>query len=176
MKRILVPVGFLVVAFLLVVWPNTLRAQGGFEPVTGDAFTKAMPNDFYLEGNRIPVDKNNAVLLKNAKGARVVLAILDTAGYSSQIQQKYTGMLISETKLSVCSIAIGVGSYGFGLDRPKAPSTADAKFNLYNQAGTKVGLCAVKIDDTIKQPKPLAVTAEGGTTKLDLGKYAVEIK
>src|ERR1035441_3299736 len=114
MKTTLVPVGFLVMAFLLAILPNTLRAQGGFEPVTGDAFTKAVPNDFYLEGNRIPVDKNNAVFLKNAKGARVVLAIIDTSGYSSQIQQKYLGMLISETKLSVCSIAIGVGSYGFG--------------------------------------------------------------
>lgn len=177
MKRTLVPVGFLVMAFLLAVWPNTLRAQGGYEPVTGDAFTKAVPNDIYLEGNRIPVDKNNAVFLKNAKGARVVLAIIDTSGYSSQIQQKYLGMLISETKLSVCSIAIGVGSYGFGLDRPKAPSTADAKFNLYNQAGTKLGSCAVKNDDTIKQPKPLAVTtAKGGPTKLNLGKYGLEIK
>jgi len=176
MKKTLVPVGFLVMAILLAVWPNTLRAQGGYEPVTGDAFTKAVPNDFYLEGNRIPVDKNNAVLLKNAKGARVVLAIIDTAGYSSQVQQKYIGMLISETRLSVCTIAIGVGSYGFGLDRPKAPSTADAKFSVYNQAGMKLGSCAVKNDDTIKQPKPLAVATEGGATKLDLGKYAVEIK
>jgi hypothetical protein len=86
-------------------------------------------------------------------------------------------MVISESRISLCTIPIGVGSYGFGLDRPKPPSTADAKFMVYNQAGGKVGDCAVKYDDSIKQPKPLAVaTAKGGPTKVELGKYALDIK
>ena len=177
MKKTVLLVGPLVMAFLLAAWPDPARAQGGFEQVSGDAFTKAIPNDFYLEGNRIPVDKNNAVLLKTAKGARVVLAIIDTTGYSSQIQQKYIGMLITETEIAVCGSTLGVGSYGLGLERPAATSNADAPFKIYNQAGEKVGGCAAKKDDSISQPKPLAVTADGkGPAKLLLGKYVVEIK
>ena len=100
-----------------------------------------------------------------------------TTGYSSQIQQKYIGMLISEAKISVCGNSIGVGSYGFGMDRPAAPSNADAKFMLYNQAGERVGECAVKKDDGVKQPKPLGVTtAKGAPAKISLGKYTIEIK
>jgi hypothetical protein len=175
MKRMLVLVGFL--TFLLAAWPNTAQAQGGFEQVTGNAFDKAIPNDFYLEGNRIPVERRNAVLLKTPKGARVVVALIDTAGYSSQVQQKYHGMLITEAKISVCGVPLGVGSYGFGLDTPQPPSATGAKFILYNQAGEKVGECAAKKDDSIKQPKPLAVTtAKGEPAKLELGKYAMEIK
>ena len=122
-------------------------------------------------------DLQELKLVKTPEGKRVLWALIDTTGYSSQIRQKYIGMLISETKLSVCSIVVGVGSYGFGLERPKPPSTADAKFNLYNQAGARVGTCPVKYDVSVQQPKPLAVTSPAeGPTKLYLGKYGLEIK
>ena len=178
MRRTLMGIGFSLIVCLLAISPNAAYAQGGFEAVTGEAFVKAVPNDFYLEGNRIPVEKpRNAVLLKNAKGARVVVALVDTTGYSSQIKQKYTGMMITETKISVCGTELGVGSYGFGLDRPAATSNANATFTIYNQAGEKLGECAAIKDQNIKQPRPLAVaTAKGAPAKLELGKYVVEIK
>ncbi len=177
MKRIPLVVGFIVMACLAAIWPGTVRAQGGFEVVTGQAVVRAVPNDFYLEGNRIPVEKRDAVLLKNAHGARLVVANINTAGYSSQIKQKYTGMVITETKISVCGADLGVGSYGFGLDRPAPPSTADATFRIYNQAGEKLGECAAKHDENIKQPTPLTVNAtKDGPVKIALGKYVIEIK
>jgi hypothetical protein len=176
-KKTVVMIGFIGMVCLLTVWPKAARAQGGFESVTGDAFNRAVPADFYLEGNRIPVEKRNAALLKDAKGGRVVLGLIDTTGYSSQIQQKYIGMLITEIKISVCGNAMGVGSYGFGLERPAATSNADAPFRIYNQAGEKVGECAAKKDDSVKQPKPLEVaTAKAGPAKLYLGKYVIELK
>ena len=177
MKKILVAVGFAVIVCLLAVWPDTARAQGGFESVTGTAFVNAVPGDFYLEGNRIPVEKRNSALLKNAKGSRVVLGLIDTTGYSSQIKAKYAGFLITETHVSVCGTGLGVGSYGFGLERPAATSNADATFRVYNQAGEKLGECAAKKDDSVKQPKPLGVTADkAGSAKIYLGKYVIEIK
>ena len=108
MKKVLMGIGMGVMVCLLMAWPGAAYAQGGFETVTGEAFTKAVPGDFYLEGNRIPVEKRNAALLKNTKGARVVVGLIDTAGYSSQIKQKYVGMMITETKIAVCGNAIGI--------------------------------------------------------------------
>jgi hypothetical protein len=85
-------------------------------------------------------------------------------------------MLITETNISVCGNAVGVGSYGFGLERPAATSNADAPFRIYNQAGEKVGECAAKKDNSVKQPKPLTVTTGiSGPTKLYLGRYVIEI-
>jgi hypothetical protein len=175
MKKAMMLAGFTVMVCGLAAWPNSARAQGGLEPVTADAFNRAVPTDFYLEGEHIPVEKRNAAVLKNGKGARVVLALLDTSGYASQIKEKYTGMLITETGLSVCGNEIGVGSYGFGLE--PQPGAAEAPFRIYNQAGEKVGECTAKRDSSVKQPKPLAVTTgQGGAAKLCLGRYVVEIK
>jgi hypothetical protein len=155
--------------------PTALRAQGSFELVSGKAFENAVPSDFYLEGSRIPVQKRNAVLVTTPAGARVVMALIDTSGYSSQIQQKYEGMIISEGNFSVCGQKMGVGSFGFGFTKPAATSKEDMKLTIYNQAGTKVAECAGKVDASITQPAPLHVVP-GKTAKLALGRHSFELK
>jgi hypothetical protein len=160
----------------LVALPNNARAQGSFEPVKGKAFDSALPKDFYLEGNAIPTEKRNAAMLKTPAGARVLFALIDTAGYSSQIKQKYIGMVISEGTISICGKNVAVGSYGFGLDKPTAGSKGDATFHLYNQAGSEVASCSAPMDSTMKMAKPLQVSAGQGGAALELGRYKVEIK
>ena len=167
----------LVAITILMGMPRGARAQGAFEQLSGKAFESAIPNDFYLEGNRIPVEKRNAALLKTPAGARLVLALIDTTGYSSQIKQKYMGMVITEGTVSVCSVPLSVGSYGFGLEKPAATSSEDAKFFLYNQAGGKVGDCRAKKDNAVKQPKPLnIVLSKEAGARLYLGRYFLELK
>jgi hypothetical protein len=157
---------------LLIGAPLGAFAQGAFEQLSGKAFDSAIPNDFYLEGNRIPVEKRNAVLLKTPGGARLVFALIDTTGYSSQIKQKYMGMVITEGSVSVCSVPLSVGSYGFGLEKPATTSSGEAKFFLYNQAGEKLGDCAAKKDSAVKQPKPLnVVLSKEAGARLYLGRY-----
>lgn len=177
MKRLYSLLWLIPAAVLLAAWPSNVRAQGAFEQITGTAFEKAFPKDFYLEGNSIPTESRNAALLKTPQGARVLFALIDTTGYSSQIKQKYIGMMISEGKFSVCGISVGVGSYGFGLDKPAPTSNADAKFFLYNQAGEKVGECSAKRDEKLKQPSPLHVAvAKGEPARLYLNRYELPLK
>jgi hypothetical protein len=73
-----------------------------------------VPKDFYLEGNAIPTQKRNAVLVHLPSGARAVFALIDTTGYSANIIAKYVGMIITEGDVSVCGQKVTVGSYGFG--------------------------------------------------------------
>jgi hypothetical protein len=177
MKRATILATMLFILGAVAGMPNNARAQGSFESVTGKAFDSAMPKDFYLEGNAIPTEKRNAALLKTPAGARVLLALIDTAGYSSQIKQKYIGMVITEGKISICGKSVEVGSYGFGLDKPAATSKDDAKFHLYNQAGSEMASCSAPVDSDLKIAKPLQVNAsKGGPSILDLGRYKVEIK
>jgi len=177
MRRICFAVGIVLMTAVLAVWPSAARAQGAFELVSGKAFDSAVPKDFYLEGNAIPTQKRNAALLKTPAGARVLFALIDTTGYSSQIQQKYEGMIINEGKVTLCGHAIGIGSFGFGLTKPAATSAEEAKFFVYNQAGGKVAECALKKDAELKQPVPLqVVVSKGGPTKLYLGKNWLEVK
>jgi hypothetical protein len=153
-----------------------LPAQSAPEVVTGQAFDSAIVRDFYLEGTAIPVEKRNAALLKTARGARAEIALLDTSGYSSQAQQKYSGMIISEGELSAGGVKLGVGSFGFGTSMPHPPSNADARVFFYDQAGNKIGECTARKDISLKSPRPLQVVVSGGHASLYLGIYRLELR
>jgi hypothetical protein len=175
MRRIGSLAWIVLILAMLVAWPNGASAQGGYQVVTGKEFDSAMPRDFYLEGSAIPTQKRNAALVKSPAGARALFALIDTTGYSSHIQQKYEGMLITEGEISVCGNRVGVGSYGFGYTKPVPTSTEDSTFTLYSQAGGKQFECNTKKDAEIKQPKPLQVVG-GEPAKLYLGRFWLELK
>jgi hypothetical protein len=162
---------------MAVAWPAAAQAQAGFEPILGKAFDSAVPKDFYLEGNAIPTEKRNAVLLKTPAGARVLFGLIDTSGYSSEIKKKYIGMVIAEGAVSICGNSLSVGSYGFGLDKPAPTSDKEAKFLLYNQAGEKVADCGAQKDAQLKQPRPLQVViGKPVSARLYLGRYQLELR
>lgn len=175
MKRIPALVTPLVLAGLALA-PVFVRAEGAYEQVTGKAFDSALPRDFYLEGNAIPTQKRNAALLKTPTGARLLVSLIDTTGYSSQIQEKYIGMMIVEGGATVCGKALAVGSYGFGLVKPKAAGEA-ATFRVYDQAGKDVVSCATKRDEALRRPNPLQVVLTAGQpARLYLGREWLELK
>jgi hypothetical protein len=153
-------------------------AQGVFKVDMGKAFTRAIPKDFYLEGNAIPTEKRNSALVMTPSGNRLVVGLIDTAGYSSRIQQKYIGMLISEGQVGVCGNSVSIGSYGFGLAKPGVASGNEgAKLMLYDQGGHKVAECTTNWDAKLEHPSPLHVTVEGGVSaRLYLGRNWVELK
>ena len=161
---------------VISVWLRPLPAQDHFQLIAGQKFNAALPKDFYLEGNSIPTESRNAALIKTSAGVRLIVALLDTSGYCSQVQQKYLGMIISEGTTSVCEISVQVGSYGFGLEKPRPGSEANAIFNLYNQAGAKVASCVAKRDANIKQPKPLDFLEKDGFARLYLGRYWLDLR
>ena len=177
MNKTLMAICFSAMALVVAIYPAAASAQGRFQSVTGTEFVHAIPNDFYLEGNRIPVENRNSALLKDAKGARLVVGLIDTTGYSTKIKTKYKGFVISEANINFGGVNLGVGSYGLGLDLPGAPGNADGSFKIYNQAGEKLGEGTLKYDEAVKQPKPLGVSGDKSAhTKLFFGKYVVEIQ
>lgn len=155
-------------------WCRGAWAQKPFEIVTGKAFDSAVPKDFYLEGNAIPVEKRNAVLVKTPAGARALFALIDTAGYAASVQSKYVGMIIAEGDLSICGHKIGVGSYGFGWALPATGVDAPGKFMLYNQAGAAVADCTAQRQGDLKMPRPLQVVVNpAGPARLYHGKHYI---
>ncbi len=175
MKRNYILATLAVLVLGIMTFPSLLRAQGTVEVVTGKAFDSAMVKDFYLEGSAIPTQKRNAALIKTSGAARVLFALIDTTGYSSQIQQKYEGMIISEGTFTICGQKLGVGSFGFGHTKPSATSNEDMTLYIYDQAGGKVAECSAKKDADLAQPNPLQVV-KGDPAKLYLGRYAFELK
>ena len=65
--------------------------QNGFRVLTGSGLKYAIPHEFYLEGNAVPVDSRNAVLIETSSGVRVLVALVVTSGWASQLPHKYSG-------------------------------------------------------------------------------------
>lgn len=168
------------IASLMLMFTGAIpaSAQGVFKVEKGEAFNKIIPRNFVLEENSIPTEKRNSTLVLTPSGARLIAGLLDTSGYSSQVQEKYLGMLIAEGSVEVCGHQVAIGSYGFGLAKTKnAAGSHPSRFVLYNQAGKRVAECAVRWDEKLKNPSPLQVVASGGqTARLYLGRTWVELK
>jgi hypothetical protein len=158
----------LAVAALVALAPASAPAQ---EKLEGKAFDSGYVKDFYLEGNSIPTQKRNTVILKGADGKRMVFGLLDTSGYSAEVQQKYAGMIIVERKTMVGGASVGTGAYGFGLQKG-TPAEGPGKLIVYDVAGTKVGEAAAQYDAALAQPVPLQVVKD----RLYVGRHWVEIK
>ena len=148
-----------------------------FELITGKAFDAALPTNFYLEGNAIPTQKINAVMVKTPAGARALFSLIDTTGYASNITTKYVGMMITEGDLNLCGKKITVGSYGFGWAKPGTGEDKPGKFSLFDQAGKAVTDCATPRDAKLQQPKPLQIViAPDGSARLYDGRHYLDLK
>lgn len=147
-----------------------------FEPTTGKSFDRAVPKDFYLEGNAIPTAKRNAVLVHTTGGGRALFALIDTSGYATDVIARYAGMIITEGDLTVCGIKLTTGSYGFGWARPGNDGEGPGSLLLYDQAGKKLGECVTQRDPGLKQPRPLQVIPTDGGGKLYYGRQFAELR
>ena len=168
MKKVLWSGALALAVALVALLPAPVVAQ---EKLEGKAFDSAVVKDFYLEGNAIPVQKRNTVVLKASDGKRMVFGLLDTTGYSAEIQAKYIGMIVVERKTTVGGTAIAPGAYGFGLKKPTPPE-GPGQLMVYDVGGTKVAEAPAAYDKALAQPVPLQY--ESG--KLCIGRHCVEVK
>jgi hypothetical protein len=96
-------------------------------------------------------------------------ALVDASGYSTAIQQKYQGLLITESKLNVEGSELPPGQYGFGY-------TASDKFVVMDVANDDVLSVPSKTEQALERAVPLKLVEEGGAYRLYAGKKWVEIK
>jgi len=152
----------------LVVLVSLALAQAGTQILTSDQVKKLAPNSYYFAGQSAPVQARNTAGLKNSAGKVVLAGLVDTSGYSTAIQEKYQGFLITETKLSFDGAALDPGEYGFGFK--------DGKFIVMNVAATDLFSIASANDDQLKHPVPLKFEKDGDGYRLYAGRKYVVVK
>jgi hypothetical protein len=105
-------------AFLaLLVTPRTAPAQAAASDtiLTVQAAGKLLPDAVYFAGQSANTQLRNAAGIQFADGAQTLAVLVDTSGYSSALQQKYQGYLITETALDFGGQRLAPGAYGFGF-------------------------------------------------------------
>jgi len=137
--------------------------------LSADELKKAVPTEFFFRGQKAPVQLRNAVGFQLADSKMALAALVDASSYSTAIQQKYQGFLITEVKLNVGGSEIAPGEYGFGF-------TSDGKFVVMDVANNDVLSAASQTDAELKRPVPLKLVEDGAGYKLYAGKKWVGIK
>ena len=158
------------IAILLAVLVTSAAAQQATKHVlSSDELKKVVPSEFFYRGQKAPVQLRNAGGFQLADGKITLVSLVDASGYSTAIQQKYQGMLITESKLNIGGSELAPGQYGFGF-------TADGKFVVMNVAHDDMLSVAYQTDPALQRAVPLKVVEDGGGYKLYAGKKWVGIK
>ena len=137
--------------------------------LSSDELKKAVPTEYFFRGQKAPVQVRNAVGFQLADGKMMLAALVDASGYSTAIQQKYQGMMITETKLNVGGSSLPPGQYGFGF-------AADNKFMVMDVANNDVLSASYQTDQALQHAVPLKLVADGDGYKLYAGKKWIAIK
>ncbi len=155
---------------ILLPLPVLAGAAPKLAQITGARLKSSVPSSFYLEGNAIPVELYHAALLQ-AGQRQFIIALLATSGYSSNIQQKYLGMIIAERGFRLNGARLAVGSYGFGFSKSKK------QLRIYNQAGALVRVSKLRYDAKFPHPAPLKVVlGRAASARIYLGRYWVRLR
>jgi len=153
----------------LALLATAAAQQASKHVLTSEELKKAVPAEYFFWGQKATVQLRNAVGFQLADGKMALVALVDASGYSTSIQQKFQGMLITEVKLNIGGSDLAPGQYGFGF-------TAEGKFVVMDVAGNDVLSAAWQTDEALHRPVPLKLVEDGGNYKLYAGKKWVGIK
>ena len=157
-----------VLAIVGILATSGLAQKAAQHLLSGDELKKIVPTDFFFAGQKAPTQLRNSAGFQTADGKMIFSALVDASGYSTAVQQKYQGLLITESKLSIGGSELAAGQYGFGF--------AADKFVVMNVANEDVLSVPFQTDSELKRPVPLKLVDDGAGYKLYAGRKWVGVK
>jgi hypothetical protein len=152
----------------LALLAAAVAQQAAKHVLSSDELKKAVPAEYFFRGQKAPVQVRNSAGFQLANGKMMLAALVDASGYSTAIQQKYQGMLITETTLNVGGSELKPGEYGFGF-------SADGKFMVMDVANNDILSAPAQTEATLQHAVPLKLVEDGEGYKLYAGKKWVGI-
>jgi hypothetical protein len=124
-----------------------------------------IPATVFFRGQNASVQARNSAGLRLPDGKLVLLAIVDTSGYSSAMQQSYQAYLITEVPLMFGGQKLSPGTYGFGF-------LAGDKATVMDIGGNELLQLATMRDAKLARPNPLQIVPDTtpGNFRLYLGR------
>jgi hypothetical protein len=132
--------------------PSTVA---GTRVLTAAEAVKFLPNSVFFRGQSAPIQARNSGGVQFAKDALLLVALVDTAGYSSSVQEKYQAYLITETPIVIEGHRLDSGAYGCGFLATNAFVVMDiGGHDLFSVRSTR--------DADLRRPTPLQVLPSPG--------------
>jgi hypothetical protein len=150
--------------------PGVVRAQGGDAVLKPAEVEKLLPASVFYRGQQANTQLRNSGGVKFADGFYVLTTLVDTGGYSTGIQAKYSAYFITEVPLKVGGQSLPAGVYGIGFVGDKFVVTDVGAHDVLT-----VDIGSTGIDAGLKHPMPLQVVADpaGGFRLYIARKYVV---
>ncbi len=161
----------LTVAALLLplLLPAAALAQGGWPRILeGAELERVVPPGFYFEGQSAATQMRNAAAAQLGPKRFVMAGLVDTSGYSSDVQAKYQGFIVTDSPVRVGGSPLPTGAYGFGF-------SSDGWLNVMDVGGRRVLSVRARNDDRLQRPRPLMMTDARGGVRLYAGRSFVVI-
>jgi hypothetical protein len=134
---------------------NDPSAITGTKVLTATEAGKFLPNSVFFRGQSAPIQARNSGGVQFAKDALLLVALADTAGYSSSVQEKYQVYLITETPIDIEGHRLDPGAYGCGFLAANTFVVMDiGGHDLFSVRSTR--------DADLRRPTPLQVLPSAG--------------
>jgi len=159
-KRLLMPIIMMLLLFTSAI------AQESATILSGPELNRVVPDSFYYEGQSAPTQRRNTAAVRFGTKRFVIAGLVDTSGYSTEIQAKYQGFFITDSRIMVGGSELGAGAYGFGF--------SEDKLNIFDVGGGALLSVGITKDSALKRPRPLQMTKGADGIRLYSGRsYAV---
>jgi len=129
-----------------------------------------LPPAVFFRGQSASIQARNSAGIHLSKDALLLVALVDTSGYSSSIQQKYQAYLITESSIEIGGHRLAPGAYGCGF-------IANNQFIVMDIGGHDLFTVGSKHDAELRRPTPLQILPSSSANffRLYAGRNFVEL-
>ena len=136
--------------------------------LTGAELTRVVPTSYYFHGLAASTQIRNSAAARFGDKRYVIVGLVDTSGYSSEVRAKYEGFFITDSAISINGSTLKTGAYGFGF-------SDTGKMHVLDLGGNEILSVSTTNDANLKRPRPLMMTQNGDGVRLYSGKDYVTI-
>jgi hypothetical protein len=145
---------------------RSAQAQAGSNVLTADEAAKLLPASVYFKGQSATTQLRNSGGVKFGDGYFVLATLVDTSGYSSDLQQKYQAYFIAEAPIKIEGHDLAAGIYGVGF-------VGNDQFAVLDVGAHELFKVSSHTDADLKRPRPLTVDQAAGGFRLYAGRRYV---
>jgi hypothetical protein len=148
---------------------NGSVAAAGPKVMNAVEAAKFLPDMVFFRGQSASIQARNSSGVQFSKDSLLLVTLVDTAGYSSAIQEKYQAYLITETALDIEGHRLAPGAYGCGF------LAADA-FVVMDIGGHDLFSVSSAKDADLRRPTPLQIlpSSDGSGYRLYFGRNYIK--
>ena len=165
LKKFLAALSAFIVLLSCVALSQNATQKGVLKPAE---LKTLIPPNYFFAGKTPTVQIRNSGGVRFSNDKLLLVALVDTGGYSTAIQEKYQGLLITETPINIEGSELKPGAYGFGFTQ--------GKFLVMDVGANDLLSVASHHDDNLQRAVPLKILEQEGAYRVYAGKNFVTIK